>query len=111
MMKSMIPLQQDAYRLTDLTLPEFFHFRFELFIESTNFNPWREPFWRTILGLSNWKSGPGGRYPAFFINAHRKLFISIYTSSSPVSKYIGLKTDTWSSFIQVLKRLYQESYY
>ena len=38
MMKSIIPLQQNAYRLTDLTLPHFFHFRFELFIESTNFN-------------------------------------------------------------------------
>ena len=99
MMKSMIPLQQNAFRLSDLTLPEFFHFRFELFIESTNFNPWREPFWRTILGLSNWKSGLGGRYPAFFINAKRELFMAIHTSSSTFSKYIVLKTDTWSSFI------------
>ena len=100
MMKSMIPLQQNAFRLTDLTLPEFFHFRFELFIATTNFNQWPQ-FWRTILGLRNWKPGFGGRYPAFFINKRRELFMSIFTSSSKRERYMRFETDIWSSFISV----------
>ena len=95
--KSPITLQQDAFRLNDFTLPDFFRFIFELRIESSNFNhKWSGP-WRSILGLTNGGSGPGRRQPTFFLRHDKKLFLSVYTASGSGSS-IDITLDEWPSF-------------
>ena len=107
-MKSVIPLQQDAFRLEHITLPDYFNFNFELKIESSNFNhSWQG--WRSILGLNLgelWGGPglPGGRYPAFFLfqNKRHSMLISIYTEKGNRGDWVEIKLDDWPSFINVL---------
>ena len=106
-MKSVIPLQQDAFRLEHITLPDFFNFNFELKIESSNFNhSWQG--WRSILGLTLGEGGPGvspgGRYPAFFLFQNKKLYFSIYTEKGNKVGWMDIKFDDWLSFISEFQR-------